>query len=144
MSTMPISNTEDIIDSRDVIARIEELEEIHAAECAFDSDDNCPTDDKDHEHVDCPDFIEHEELNALKALADEASGYAEDWLYGATLVRDSYFEQHARDEADSIGAIDHRQEYRWPFTCIDWEKAADELKQDYTEVLFDDVAYWIR
>jgi hypothetical protein len=27
---------------------------------------------------------------------------------------------------------------------IDWEQAAYELKQDYTEVNFDGVSYWIR
>ena len=113
---MTISNSDDVIDSRDVIARIEELE---------DSDDD---DDK-------------EELDALKALAEEAKGYAPDWHYGATLVRDSYFTEYAEELCKDIGdlpkVIPHYIE-------IDWEATARNIQQDYTEVDFDGVAYWIR
>lgn len=112
-----ITNAEDVIDSRDVIARIEWLED---------------TEDED----------EKEELATLKALQEEAEGYAPDWQYGAGLIRDSYFEDHARQLADEIGAVD--SDAGWPNNCIDWKKAAEELQQDYTEVDFDGVAYWIR
>ena len=117
----PITNTADYIDSRDVIARIDYLREIEAE---LDSD-------------------EREELTALVALAEEASGYAEDWRYGATLIRDSYFEEYARELAEDIGALGNK-DIPWPANHIDWEAACDELKQDYTEVDFDGVAYWIR
>lgn len=33
---------------------------------------------------------------------------------------------------------------RWPFTCIDWDKAAQELQMDYTSVEFDGITYWVR
>ena len=32
----------------------------------------------------------------------------------------------------------------WPFNCIDWEKAAEELQQDYMSIDFDGVTYWMR
>jgi len=32
----------------------------------------------------------------------------------------------------------------WPFSYIDWEAAADALRQDYLMVDFDGVNYWIR
>lgn len=32
----------------------------------------------------------------------------------------------------------------WPLRHIDWDAAAEELKQDYTSVEFDGVTYWIR
>jgi len=54
-----IDNSLDVIDSRDVIARIEELEEML-----------CPSDEADG-----TDNEERLELAALVALADEASGY---------------------------------------------------------------------
>jgi hypothetical protein len=113
-----ITNAEDIIDSRDVIARIEYLE----------SEDELDGWDQD-------------ELNALKELQLEAEQYSPDWVYGSTLIRDSYFKDYAQELAEDIGSIDREG---WPYTCIDWEQAADELKQDYTQVDFDGVSYWIR
>lgn len=118
---MTISNDDDLIDSRDVIQRIAELEDIEPAD--LDDDDR-------------------EELRVLKALAEEAAQYAPDWEHGETLIRDSYFKNYAQDLAEDIGAI--KAEAQWPYTCIDWEQAARELRMDYTAVDFDGVTYWIR
>lgn len=125
---------DDIIDSRDVIEAIEELEgEIEA---------------KTHESDDEADVEEvaelQEELDALKKLAEEAEGYAADWKHGEVLIRDSYFTEYAQELADDIGATDRKFAHQWPYTCIDWEQAARELKYDYTGVEFDGVTYWIR
>lgn len=84
---------------------------------------------------------ESKELGALEALAEEANG-SPDWQYGEGLIRDSHFEDYARQLAEDVGAMP--DDARWPCTCIDWEKAADELKMDYTSVSFDGVDYWIR
>jgi hypothetical protein len=119
-----ISNHDDVIDSRDVIARIEELE-------ALEGDDENPMDESDIA-----------ELKALRSLQDDAEGYSEDWKYGATLIRDSYFKNYAMELAEEIGAID--KDAKWPNTCIDWDQAARELQMDYTSVTFDGVDYWIR
>jgi len=113
-----ITNSADVIDSRDIIDRIDYLE----------SEEN-RTDE------------EETELKALQELAEEASG-SPDWTHGETLIRDSYFEDYARELADDIGAVDKNA--GWPNNCIDWEKAADELKADYMCVDFDGVEYWIR
>lgn len=121
-----INNSMDIIDSRDVIARIDELEsEIESAE-------------EDGEE---PDDEMVEELEVLKALADKA-GDSPDWPYGEALIRDSYFEDYAQELAEVIGAIDRGAS--WPNNCIDWEWAARELQHDYIAVDFDGVTYWIR
>ena len=118
----PISNTEDIIDSRDVIARLEYLREQNEAG-AIDED-------------------EVDELTELEGLAQEAEGYAADWQYGEALIRDTYFEDYARELAADIGAIN--PDAGWPNNCIDWERAARELRMDYTAVDFAGVTYWIR
>ena len=119
MSTKTVDNFDDIIDSRDVIERIEELQ-----------NDEARTDD------------ETAELQALQALQDEAQHYCEDWKYGAALIRDSYFVTYAQELADDIGAIP--KDAGWPCTCIDWEQAARELRMDYTRVEFDGITYWVR
>jgi len=85
---------------------------------------------------------EAEELKQLKKLADDAEGYTSDWSHGAQLIRDSHFEEYAQEFAEDIGAIDRK--VAWPYTCIDWERAARELQMDYTAVEFDGVTYWVR
>ncbi len=113
------SNSDDVIDSRDIIERIELLEGL---------------DNRDDD--------ENSELAALKALAEEASGYAPDWTYGEALIRDSHFEDYARETAEDCGML--KDATSWPLRCIDWKEAAEELQQDYTSVEFDGVTYWIR
>jgi len=160
-----ISNSDKVIDSRDVIERIQYLEdERNTLEEAVTDANNAITDldpvgneeDETQAESDVRDMLadaqaalkewdegdEGKELVALKALADEAEGCG-DWAHGETLIADSYFTEYAEELASDIGDYDPRN-VRWPYTCIDWEKAADELKQDYTSVDFDGETYWIR
>lgn len=129
--TREITNIDDLIDSRDVIARIEELrDEIEAADIPA-NEIGGPNDSMEEER---------EELAKLEAFAEEAEGYAADWKYGETLIRESYFEDYARELAEDIGAIP--SDAQWPCTCIDWEQAARELRMDYSSVEFDGVTYY--
>lgn len=77
---------------------------------------------------------EEQEFQALKAIVDELPD-------SESLIRDSYFETYARDYASEIST---REANQWPYTCIDWERAADELKTDYSCLTFDGVDYWYR
>jgi hypothetical protein len=109
----------DILDSRDIIKKIEYLE---ADEDTLDADDL-------------------EELNALRSLAQEAES-SPDWQYGETLIAESYFQDYAEQLASDIGAIS--DDAKWPLTHIDWEAAAEELKQDYRHVEYRSTTYYIR
>jgi len=139
-----ISKYDDIIDSRDVIARIDELEsEIddlkeQLTELEVEDEDTTVECEEINDQMDALE----EELAPLKALAEEASSYSADWRFGETLIRDSYFKEYAMDMAEDIGAIG--QKVSWPLDCIDWDQAADALKQDYTSVDFDGKEFWIR
>ena len=125
MST--VDNYQDILDSRDVDSRIEELE----AERDAAVEDGNPDD-----------FTDGEELAALVAFRDEADGYCSDWQYGVTLIRDSYFKAYAQELADDIGALE--KDTQWPYTCIDWDQAARELQMDYSSAELDGVTYWFQ
>jgi len=133
-----ISNTEDVIDSRDVIARIDRLTGLWAESTGDDPGDYALSGDDWRVGLTDDDA---NEIVALLALAAEA-GDTPDWPYGETLVRDSFFEDYAREMAGDMGAYD--PDAGWPHSCIDWERAARELRMDYTSVDFDGVTYWIR
>lgn len=151
-----ISHYDDVIDSRDVIERIAELTEEREhlvetlteardeLEAAGEGDDTKALEDAVSVAVDALagwDADNQAELESLKELADEGEG-CEDWEYGATLIRYSYFRDYAMELAEDIGAIKH--DAGWPNNCIDWDQAARELQMDYTSVSFNGVTYYVR
>lgn len=117
----------DLIDVRDVIERVEELRAY--TENALDRDG------------------EFAELSDLESLLKQLRGnggdheWEGDW-YPVTLIRDSYFTDYAQELAEDIGAIQRDQS--WPISCIDWDRAARELRMDYTAVEFRGATYWTR
>lgn len=152
---MTISNTDNVIDSRDVIARIEELTgELESLEAevseANDLLDDMGDDATDaaQEALDDAESAVREwekenggELAVLEALQDDCD--SSDWKYGATLIRENYFDTYARELAEDLHG-DAIRDVSWPFSCIDWERAASELQQDYSSTEFDGATYLYR
>lgn len=126
----PIDGTEDVIDSREVIARIEYLAFL----------DNGP--DEDESAEDFQDFWgdEIKELAALRELADQGESFGS-WLHGATLIRESYFSEYAQEYAEDIYDVNTTD---WPYNHIDWDEAADDFHSEFSEVEFDGETYYIR
>ena len=120
MSNKP-TNTDDTIDSRDVIERIEELSE--------------PIDGEGCEDT-CADYPE--EYNALQAFAKQFEDYADDYHYGATAIRESYFDQAMDELIDDC--------YEMPeipcFMTVTLDY--DMLMQDYSAIDFNGVTYYVR
>lgn len=147
--TMHFSNRKDILDSRDIIERFEELTSEKEALLeqiveAYDDEELYSDEDRRELQNELNTWIdEHgEEHRILSKLNAQGSDYAPDWEYGETLIRDSYFQTYAQELAEDIGAIDRNA--KWPTNCIDWEQAARELQMDYTALDFDGVTYWVR
>ena len=140
--TNVISNTDNTIDSRDVIARIEELEaEREDLRSAMD-DHNTDSDAYEEANAALKDFDESEEgeeLLALKALAEQGEDYAPDWKYGAQLIHEDYFETAMDEMLEDCGDIP-RDLPSYLTITVDY----DALKQDYTELDFDGQTYYIR
>lgn len=117
----------DFFDVRDVIARFEELES--------ERNDLSKTKRKTFDAS-----SESEEYAALQELLNNLKGdggdhqWRGDW-YPVTLIRDSYFEDYAREMASNLYGREI-DEAKWPFDCINWEKAATSLQQDYSSVGF--------
>ncbi len=127
------SNGDETIDSRVIISRIEAL--TGAFEAAGLDFNDLPEDAAE----DITDAAQ--ELKALKALEDEAEDVAGDWRHGETLIRESYFTAWAEEYVSDIGDLPREIP---SYLAIDWEKTANNLKVDYTEVDFDGVTYLIR
>ena len=130
----------DVIDSRDVVERIEDLEQDQAdAMGGFEHIEDM--DDATRAAFLAWEADNGHELDALRELAREASG-SPDWKHGETLIRHSYFEEYAQELAEDCGMVPSG--LQWPLTCIDWKQAARELQMDYFSVEFDGIEYWIR
>ena len=117
-----ITGGEDILDPRDIAERLKYL-----------------TRERDRlESSQLDEFLDEneEEIDALQEVADEG--------IDDTLVHEDYFQEYAEELAADIGAIDHRPRDRWPYTCIDWEQAAEELKQDYSVIDIRGGTYYYR
>jgi len=89
---------------------------------------------------------DQDRLDALLALCKELSIEPDELIrYNEPcLIPDDCFEEYARDLADDCGLLDAKVGSRWPYTCIDWKLASEELQYDYTSVEFDGETYWIR
>lgn len=128
-SAKPITNLEDILDSRDILERIEYLEAEMKKNVFID-------------HCYGKDQFELEELETLNSLLQRVQLYSgvrpED---GALLIRDSYFTEYAKERAYKDGL--YGRDSRWPLFYIDWERAANGLKMNYAQIYFDGIEYWI-
>ena len=167
-----ISNTDNVINSRDIIERIDELtgdfqglvDDIEAAETDAEREmafDELATWLIGHTEIvpdlealdgitfdDVSEWAESDdahELKALLALADEAE-CSPDWLYGDTLIHEDYFTDYIEELInDCYGLPKEFNSGDWPWChmTIDYAAAADEAKQDYMEVNFDGATYYI-
>ena len=136
------------IDTRELYTRLCELETLRddAAEAleALHDPDTDETMDEKQAILDAANYMfgddEQAELAALEVLRDEI---------GESTMRDGEamiptsnggFEDYARE----LHADLHGNNHDWPYNCIDWEKAAEELSQDYTSVSYQGEDYFIR
>jgi len=127
---MTISKYDDTIDSRDIIARIEELE-------SEQTDWNDDEDNIIRWNVEFAD--DAEELDTLRAIAEECN-YG-DWEYGSTLIRYSYFQDYVQEMLEDCGDIPKALPH---YIVIDWEATARNISYDYTSVDFGDITYYLR
>lgn len=144
-------NTDNVIDSRDVIARVEELyDELHdwysdyVLECEEERTDRGSFED----WLDLEDCYrdEKDEYLILVKLAKQCED-SPDWSYGETLIHEDYFTKYIEDLIDDCYEMPkemHSGNWPWRHMTMDYEAAADEAKQDYFGVDFDGVTYYIR
>ena len=151
--TREIGNCEDVIDSRDVIARIEELyDELHDEYSDYMLEqEHTPTGIDDVSFDDWLDLEDHlrdekDEYLSLVKLAKQGED-SPDWSYGETLIHEDYFTKYIEELIEDCYEIPKEMKsgnWPWRHVVIDYEAAAEEAKQDYFSVNFDGATYWIR
>jgi hypothetical protein len=142
MSDWKFDGTEDQIDSREIIERIEELEAEQAD--LVERLSNGEITEGDMQQFDKE---QGAELDALRALASEAES-SPDWAYGEQLIHDSYFVEYTEQLIDDcypeVSKALASSEWPMRHLKLDIQQAAGELKQDYVDVTFNGSTYWIR
>lgn len=133
-----ITNDDNYIDVRDIIARVEQLEALRTPGSVDLGSD------EDH-HADQDSLFA--ELAMFESLLSELAGNGgdEDWRgswYPISLIRESHWVEYAQELAEDIGAI--KKDSAWPNNHIDGDAAADALLVDYSSVEFDGVTYYYR
>lgn len=110
-----IDNREDLLDSRDIQERINDLE-------GFENREDW----------------EQKELDNLLKIKDQI-GDDESWSFGITFIRDAYFEEDSEEFAYDCLGIERDGTMA---NYIDWERFAEDRKIDFQAIDFDGETYW--
>lgn len=132
MTHQELDLTADIIDTRDIIARVEDLKSLK---------DDHETDPEGGHWSD----EDAQDLDTLTAILDDLKGYGgdEQWRgdwYPLTLINESHFVDYCQDlvcDCYDLKGIP-------TFVHIDWEATSREMRVDYSEVTIDGVTYFYR
>lgn len=150
---MSVGNEQDIIDSRDIHKRIQEIHDegegferdVDAAktQLAFvklnSPDDETSIEEHEGEVADAEEKLsEHnrDTKGELETLEELKEAVGEDHL-----IRHTYWVQYAEELVKDIGDLPKNIP---DYIVIDWEATADNLLQDYSEVDYDGVTYYYR
>ena len=130
---------EDFIDSRDIIARIAELE--------AEWEENTGAIIADYAVLGVDDLAaglaedDAFELHTLHQFVEAYSADIADWEYGETLIHEDYFTEYVKDFLRDTGYI--ASDFpEW--IEIDWDATADNVKCDYQEVILNGQTYYAR
>ncbi len=99
---------QDVIESRDIIERLDELES-----------DEDSLDDNDKE-----------ELEVLREFKN-AFGDHDDWKHGIAIINRSYFVEHVKELLADIGIPENLENFP-SYIAIDWDATANNIERDYS------------
>lgn len=89
-----------------------------------------------------PEADEYEELVNWLDLMEQAEQYSGESFRNTQLINDNKWVEYAQQRGEDISGVSRDAE--WPFNCVDWEAAAEQLKQDYTSISVDGNTFWVR
>jgi len=163
---------DDIIDSRDVISRLDEFQDEYddlvfyveaACEDLRDFEDNKPD---LHDEADCKFYynkcseleevvtdaeddkteFDQDALNNLRAFCSVGEGYSE-WSSGVSLIHEDHFVEYTKQLIDDVYEMPVELDqggWPWDHISIDYKAAAEALKQDYGTIEFEEETYYLQ
>ena len=137
-------NGDDVIDSRDLQEKYEELQ------AEFVEGYNNTQRNNKHRHiVDWNDDTKeldgelqslHDEIDEMDSFIQEINDYG-DYEYGTPIIRDYHFEDYCQEMLKDSGDIPDS----FPsYITIDWSDTAENLKADYVSAMWGGNEYYIR
>jgi hypothetical protein len=157
---------DDIIDSRDIISRHEELtdeldglkeaitdvkKDLEAAKVEDDEDlVEELEDDLESAETDLSTFLDdyftETEMKILAEVIEEGES-SPDWSHGEGLIHERYFTEYTEQLVDDCWEMPKEfksGDWPWNHMTMDWEAAAEQLKDDYREFTVAGETYYIR
>lgn len=137
------------INSRDIIARLEELKDakqdildrVRDAETLIESTDDDELESLNSELEEWDDEY-GDELASLTEINDEGESCSSEWTHGETLISSDYWVEYCKQLCEDIGDIPRGG---FPsYIAIDWERTAENISADYTTVSINETEYYIR
>lgn len=130
--------TNDTISKQDLEVRAHELRDRSDMWNSGDMSEEDREAEKDTEAYEAGplDRVEDSELFEIEQLLDEIS-----WSDDDMLINADFFPQYARQLAEDINGDIYND---WPNHHIDWDRAAQDLEQDYTSVDYHGQEFFIR
>lgn len=139
--------TDDFFDSRDIVAKIDELtdEFIAATEDGVEPDEWIDPRDCQMSADDWKLGLSDDDAELLAALIEfreeEDGNYGDSFEDGITFYHENYFVGAMKEMCADIGDIPRGLP---DYIVIDWEETADNLRADYRESTFKGGKYWAR
>lgn len=141
--------TDDMIDTRNIIERFEELEgQREAMREEFDADPGNAGVDFDNWVCNQVGFSreEQDELEQLTVILDDLKGYGgdEQWRgdwYPLTLIREDYFTEYAEELVKDCEGLPRNLP---SYIEIDWEATAKNMQVDYSTIEINGTDYFYR
>ena len=130
----------DVLDSRDIIDRLEEVtNELDEIEEYCDDNDIRYDEHDDYNSI-------HDEFRELEEVRAECQ-HIGDWEHGTTLINERYFTDYIKEMVEDCYEVpDHMMTGEWPWSHMemDWDSAAEEAKMDYSSVDIAGTTFYVR
>lgn len=140
-----LDNWADIVDSRNIVDRVNELQDQQMAHHE-DQEDQDPDDRVPWSAVDPDAADELRELEELLAQLRNVGGDTPEG--GQALIRENYLSDYVKElymectDRDLLKRVTEQLEGPWKH--VDWAAVAEDERSDYTEVTWAGVTYYVR
>lgn len=132
-------NTAEVIDTRDIVELITEVED-KITELESDIEDIGDDEEAKLEYLESELDSYQTDLEILENIKEEVGSEFE---HGESLIRDDYFTDYQKEMLIDCGMLP-KDIPSFIENNIDWDAVADDLKVDYSDIEIEGETYWYR